>query len=345
MRRWASGWALGIALLSAAWAGPARAADSAEARAAAQVLFDQGKDLIKANKFAEACPKFEESQRLDPRIGTQFRLADCFEHVGRTASAWTNFVDVAAATKAAGQADREQVARDRAAALERKLSRVTVRVDGASVAGLHVTRDGTEIGQALWGTPLPVDPGEHRIEASAPGKITWKSTFSAGTSASTSTVLVPALPDDPAAFKVAEGAHAAPLDGSTDPAKGRGPERDEGGSGTNQRIAGVALGVVAVAGIVVGSVFGAGAKSKLDQSKDHCRTADLCTTEGLDLVSEARTSATLSTIGFAAGGAALVGGLIVFLTAPSGSPRPAAAARFVPLLGPQVAGGILQGSF
>jgi len=345
MRRWATGLASGIALLTALGAGPARAADSAEVRAAAQVLFDQGKTLIKAGKFAEACPKFEESQRLDPRIGTQFNLADCFEHIGRTASAWTNFVDVAATTKAAGQADREQVARDRAAVLERKLSRITLRVEGASTAGLHVTRDGTEISQALWGTPLPIDPGEHKIEASAPGKIAWKSTFSASTSASTSTVTVPALADDPAAFKVPEGAHTAPLVDPTAPGKALVSPHDEGGSGTTQRIAGVALSVVGVAGIVVGSVFGAGAKSKLDQSKDHCRTADLCTTEGLNLVSEARTSATVSTIGFVAGGAALVGGIVVFLTAPSGAPRPAAAARFVPLLGPQFAGGTFQGAF
>jgi hypothetical protein len=345
MRRWASGLALGIALMTATWASPARAADSAEMRAAAQVLFDQGKNLSKAGKFAEACPKFEESQRLDPRIGTQFNLADCFEHIGRTASAWTNFVDVAASTKAAGQADREQVARDRAAVLERKLSRVTLRVEGVGVAGLHVTRDGIEISQALWGTPLPIDPGEHRIEASAPGKIAWKSTFSASTSASTSTVTVPALAEDPAAFKAPERAHTAPLLDPIEPGKARGPDRDEGSSGTSQRIAGVALGVVGAAGIVVGSVFGVSAKSKLADSKPYCRTADLCTAEGLDLVSEARTSATLSTIGFVAGGAALVGGLVVFLTAPSGAPRPAAAARFVPLLGPQVVGGTFQGSF
>lgn len=332
--------ALGIALLATTWAMPALAADSAEVRAAAQVLFDQGKTLTKAGKFAEACSKFEESQRLDPRIGTQFNLADCFEHIGRTASAWTNFVDVASSTKAAGQADREQVARDRAAALERKLSRITLRVEGAATVSLRVIRDGTDIGQPLWGTPLPIDPGEHHIEATAPGKIAWKSTFLVGANASTSTITVPALADDPEAFKAPVGAHTEPLTAPLAPAS----DRPEGSSGTGQRIAGGVLGAVGVAGIVVGSVFGASASSSLDASKAHCRTADLCTAEGLTLVSQARSSATVSTIGFLAGGAALAGGLIVFFTAPSNAPR-APAARFLPLLGPQIAGGTILGSF
>ncbi|MEP7121461.1 MAG: hypothetical protein ABJE95_11145 [Byssovorax sp.] len=335
---------MGIALLGATWVSPARAADSAEARAAAQVLFDQGKDLVKAGKFAEACPKFEESQRLDPRIGTQFNLADCFEHIGRTASAWTNFVDVAASTKAAGQADREQVVRARVAVLERKLSRVTVKVDGASTTGLHVTRDGTEIGQALWGTPVPIDPGEHKIEATAPGKIAWKSTFTVGATSSTSSVSVPALADDPAAFKAPDGDHTAPLVGPVTAPPGPGPDQVPPGSGTGQRVAGGVLGGVGIAGIVVGSIFGTTAKSRLDESRAQCRTATLCTQAGLDLVNQAKSAATVSTIGIVAGGALLVGGLVVFLTAPSGAPKPPSA-RFVPLLGPGVAGGTFMGAF
>jgi tetratricopeptide (TPR) repeat protein len=89
--------------------------------AAARAMFEEGRKLVKAGKYAEACPKFEESLKLDRGVGTQFNLADCWERLGRTASAWALFLDVAAVTKAAGQADRERAARDRAAALEPKL--------------------------------------------------------------------------------------------------------------------------------------------------------------------------------------------------------------------------------
>jgi hypothetical protein len=345
MRRWARGlsWsvALAFALPCALAAPPARADGTADARAAAQVLFDQGKDLAKAGKFAEACPKFEESQKLDPRIGTQFKLADCFEHIGRTASAWTNFVDVASATKAAGQADREQVARDRAATLEKRLSRLTIRVDGAS-ADLRVKRDETDVGQALWGTPVPIDPGDHLISASAPGKKAWQETVKVGSNAASLVVTVPALIEDPTAVV----APPPPLPGPAAPGAPFAPPprvEPEGPSGTGQRIAGgVVMGVGAV-GIALGTVFGLQAKSRFDQSKPLCRTEALCSQPGLDLVSQAKGSATVSTIGFIVGGAALAGGLVVILTAPSGHAR--ASASFSPLVGPQVAGGALSGAF
>src|SRR6185369_5679854 len=99
-------WPLALALLLAhpavAWA------DTPADRAArAQGLYDAAAELIKAGKFAEACPKLEESQRLDPAMGTQFFLAGCYEKTGRPTSAWSLFLEVAAAAKAAGNTVRE----------------------------------------------------------------------------------------------------------------------------------------------------------------------------------------------------------------------------------------------
>ena len=97
------------------------AAQGAANRAAAQALFDQGRNLMKDGKFDEACPKLEESQRLDPAIGTQFNLASCYEKAGKTASAWTLYLEVAAETRKLGQSQREEVARSRAKVLEAQL--------------------------------------------------------------------------------------------------------------------------------------------------------------------------------------------------------------------------------
>src|SRR5258708_17552643 len=94
---------------------------SPDDRATAQALFDQAKQLATSGKYADACPKFEESERLDPGIGTQFQLASCYEHVGRIASAWTLFLDVASAARGMKQPEREKVARERAAALEGRI--------------------------------------------------------------------------------------------------------------------------------------------------------------------------------------------------------------------------------
>src|SRR5262249_24412526 len=55
---------------------------------AADRLFKEAEVLARAGRYAEACPKLEESERLDPGIGTQFNLADCYERTGRVAHAY-----------------------------------------------------------------------------------------------------------------------------------------------------------------------------------------------------------------------------------------------------------------
>src|SRR4029078_12457123 len=76
--------------------------------AAAQALFDQARQLVSEVKCSEACPKFEESQRLDPGSGTLLNLADCYERQGKLATAWTKFLEAASAGETAGKTDREQ---------------------------------------------------------------------------------------------------------------------------------------------------------------------------------------------------------------------------------------------
>lgn len=171
------------------------APSSARADAAtAQVLFDEGKRLMDQKKYEAACPKFEESLKQDEKIGTQFQLANCQELVGKTASSWTNFLEVAGKAKARGEADREQVARERAKALEGKLSRLRIVVTAPEKSpGMTIRRDGNQIGQASWGVAVPVDPGAHVIEAMAPGRSPWKGTIDVANPGSTVTATVPEL--------------------------------------------------------------------------------------------------------------------------------------------------------
>jgi tetratricopeptide (TPR) repeat protein len=139
-------------------------AASAQDSAVAQSLYDQARTLAAAGNWADACGKFEESQRLDPTPVTEYHLADCYEHAGRTASAWTTFLDLATTARAAKRADREKAATDRATALEPKLTRLVVDVPpGAQVPDLVVRRDGEAVGRGQWGTPVPVDPGKHLL--------------------------------------------------------------------------------------------------------------------------------------------------------------------------------------
>ena len=146
--------------------------------AEAEALFREGKRLLELQDFAHACPKLAESYRLDPATGALLALAVCHEEEGRTATAWAEYGDVAARSKTEGRSDREHAAREKIAALGAKLSTLTISVspDVAALQGLHVKRDGVEVGPAIWGVPIPVDPGAHVVDALAFSRKSWRAT-------------------------------------------------------------------------------------------------------------------------------------------------------------------------
>jgi hypothetical protein len=151
-----------------------------------------------AKKFGEACEKFAESERLDPSVGTELNLGLCYESQGRIAAAWAAYRAASARARRDGRRDREQAARDRAAALEPKLSRVSMALaPGADLPGIEVRLDGTVLGRATWDIAAPIDPGSHGIEVRAPGYRTWTSKFDVD-APTTRTITIPPLSADPA---------------------------------------------------------------------------------------------------------------------------------------------------
>ncbi len=306
-------------------------------QAIAQSLYDEGRNLMTEKKFPQACPKLEESQRLDPAPATQFHLADCYERIGRTASAWAAFLDVASSSKLAGRSDREKIARDRADALAPKLTRLVLNVSpGAPGTGLLVKRNGMIVRDGQWGTALPVDPGPQAIEASAPGKVTWQKQVDASGDGKTVSVDVPPLVDAPVA--VAEAA-PAPVSAPT-PVAVPSEEPSSGKPGHTQRIVAVSVGAVGVVGLALGSVFGAGALGKKSDSNaaGHC-TGNVCDAQGVALRQDAVSAGDRSTVAFIVGGVAVAGGAVLWFTAPSGRTEVA------PAVGGGTYGAVLRGRF
>lgn len=273
---------------------PAVAQDASN-KAAAEALFRDGRTLYDQGKYPAACAKFAESQRLDPAPGTLLNLAGCYEKNGQTASAWATFKEAMAASHVKGRTDWEDLARARAAALEPTLSRLTIAV-ASKADGLTVTRDGSNVGSAEWGTPIPVDPGTHAVDAQAPHRKPFHQSIDVPSGGASATVTVVEL--DPAD----EGAGTP------------GPEASSNGS--TQRTIGIIVGALGIVGVGVGTAFGLAAMSKEnDATQHHCDATNHCDPQGVQLGKDAQSAATASTIAFAVGGVALAGGALLYFTA------------------------------
>ena len=317
---------------------PARAGDAA----AGEALFREGRALMNAGDFAAACPKLAESYSQDPATGTLLALAVCQEKAGQTASAWATYAQVATRAKKEGQTEREQAARERLSALQPTLSRLTISVDSATSAlqGLEVKRDGKPIGPGAWGTAMPLDPGEHVVEATAPGKRAWQTKVTVAAEADAQTVQVPALEDEPAAT-----AGAAAVDGGASTSTVAGPA--PGSEGTPLRTIGLIVGGAGLVSLGVGGFFGLQAQSLNEDSKadGHCDAQNQCDATGGEKREDAKSAATVSTIAFVAGGVLTATGVTLFLV---GGPKKQEAAAHVvatPAVGRNEAGMIIRGRF
>ena len=281
-------------------ASPGRAQAPSSNEAAAEALFNEGRALVASGRVEEGCKKLEASQALDPGTGTLIHLADCHEKAGRTATAWARCRETAARAARDGRPELETVAKTRAGELEPKLARL--RVDAP--AGVVVRRGDVEIPSAALGSALPIDPGEYTITASAPGKRPW-STRARVAPAESSSVVVPALEPESTASEPPTG-HAA----------------DASEPGSARRVLGFTLGGLGVAGLGAGAVAGLMAIGANDRSKEVCPADGVCADERARRDNaDARTAATVSTIGFAAGGVLLATGVALVLSAPSGPTR------------------------
>ena len=291
----------------------ARAGDDATA----QSLFEEGKRLLARDQVEEACARFEESERLDPSIGTLFQYASCEERLGRTATAWRAYLDVASQARAAGASARAEAARVRADALKPKLSRLTVEPGpDAPMGGFAVTRDGAPIDRALWGVSVPVDPGVHAIEATAPEHGRWTARVDVAPGTAT-VVTVPLLASVPTPPPVAP----APPDASR--IETTAAEVQLAHRGDTQRAVGLVLGAAGVAAGGVGAYFGAVALHKRSESNTFCGQTG-CDASGQALREDYVSDGSTAAVALAVGGGLIVAGIVTYVTAPSEVPTPSA---------------------
>jgi serine/threonine-protein kinase len=277
----------------------AHAEPSAEDKALATMFFQEGRTLMAEGRVADACPKLEESQRLDPGGGTLLNLALCHELEGRLARSWSEFKEAAIAARRDGRRDRESEATSHVGSLEPRLSRLTIAVPARTqVEGLVIERDGHEVGPGAWSTAIPIDGGSHVVRASALGRDPFTATIVIGNEADNQTVEIPVLATPVvvvASPRVSSpslpAAGAAPTAPTFTPARLR-----QAGIGT----AGVGVVLLGTAGYAL-----AAALSAKNASNSNC-FADGCNDAGLQSRRDAVSRGNLATL-LGVSGAVLVG--------------------------------------
>jgi tetratricopeptide (TPR) repeat protein len=320
----------------------ASAAQAQTTSAAATVQFDKGRTLFKAGKYAEACAAFEHSQKLDPASGTLYNLAGCYVKLGKLASAWVAYRELAQRdTNTARRADAGRKARE----LEPRLPRLLIKTT-ASPPDLAVTMNGQDV-TALIGVENPVDLGSYRITAKAPKYKDHETSVEVVAEARTVTVTLelerapvvappPAVVTDDAPVTRPASTDDAPSDDAPSP-----PPR------SRRRTYAVIAGGSGLALVATGMVFGSLARSKWSDVKALCGDDLVCEIdqgdEGRRLSDAAHRNASIAT-GLAIGGAVAIGvGAYLWLSAPSPGDR--TALRVVPTAGAASVGLTLQGGF
>lgn len=311
----------------------------------AEALFSQARKLMADGNYSEACAKFEQSQRLDPGIGTLLYLADCYEKTKRYASAWATFKEGASGARASGQTERANAGEKRASTLEPRLSKLTVNMakENSAIADVSVLRDTTAVPKEVWGVAVPVDGGSYLIKVRAPGYVEWQNKVSVENEKDSAKVDVPPLVKDesaPVEPPPIPPTATAPRVTPPPPTEDKPPSSD----GSTQRTIGVVVGGVGVVGIGIGALFGFRAISKNSDAKEVCDGAACGDQKGVDLTDDAKSAATISNIAFGAGFACLAGGIILYVTAPSGKEKANARRRLhVSPLAARRAGGLSFG--
>ena len=199
------------------------------------------------------------------------------------------------------------------------------------LSDVRVTMDDQTLAKKLDGTAIAIDPGPHHFvfEAAGRQKEERSLVIREGEKDRHERVILVATPVAAPPPQVPESAPAAAVEPP--------PARD----GTAQRAAGLVVGGIGAAGVVVGGVFGILAKATYDNAlKNECNGhANACMQPGITDGKTAHAQATVSTVAFIAGGTLVAGGAILFFSAPRG------AVTVSPTVGIGSAGVGVHGSF
>jgi hypothetical protein len=266
---------------------------------AAKDAYDAAKLLEMNGDFGGALVKFRDSYELskDPRL--LWNMAACeknLRHYYRAKVLMTRYLrDVGTLATP----ERRRSGEEFLVALRPLVSSIEFHVNAA---GASVMVDGEVVGTTPLREPVGMDLGSHRLQVQKEGYRLYQQVvdLSGGTSQVVEVSLVPVA-------KAAKEPEVVPQPPAT--------------GGRTMKTIGLVGAATGVVGIGIGTVFGLRAMSKLSDSKQFC-SGDTCDAQGVSLRDESRSAGTIATVSMIAGGLLTVGGVVLWLTAPSGSEVP-----------------------
>ena len=286
-------------LLAALSMGSVASAASAADRTVARELATKGQEAKKQGNLPEAVTHLTESVRLDPTLPTLIELAETEEQLGKLVEAAQHW---AAARDLAKQTEKPQSrarAEKQLAAIEGRLPHLTLQL-AADAAGAQVVRDGAPVDAASLGTPQRMSPGDHTVVVKLQGHddASYSVKLAEGDNQTLALAAGPktaaAAPTPPPPPPPPKQQAQVSLDSSS------------GSSGSGQRVVGLILAGVGLAGAGVGTflwIDGARNANSLGPSADRNKL--------------------FGKIGVGAGGVLVVTGVVLFIAAPSGDAQTA----------------------
>lgn len=319
--RRSAGVALALAVGIWTTAASAQEEPSAADISAARALGQEGVKLAESGNCAEALDKLARAEKIFHAPTTLARLGECQVQLGKVVEGTENLNRVVREQLAPNAPQAFVAAQERAKKLlpeaKAKIAKLKIAVAAPGDAELTVKVDGEPVPLANLNTNRPMDPGEHLVEASAPGYLPASAKVRLAEGGVDSVALT--LEPDPNAPKRTAQAPAVappPQEPQTPaPADTAPPAEDQ--PSKSKVPAFIALGVGAV-GLGVGTVFGLSAISKKDDLDASCQNK-VCPGNQQDTIDSAKTAGTISTVGFAVGAVGLGVGAYLLLTSGSGS--------------------------
>jgi hypothetical protein len=288
-----------------------------ETKQDAGALFERGVDDMMAGRFETGCPALARSYELDPVAGALFALAECEAKWGKFATALKHYKQYLGKylkmdhERRQRHGKRQKLAKAQIEALETQVPTLVVELPRGAPEGTTMSLDGSPVSVTELGSPLPVDPGEHRVVAALPNGETLEQRIVVDVAQQKRTSLE---------LKQSEPAGPPPVELPADEASGVAP----------MRIAAYAAGGVGVAGLIVGGITGGLMLGEGSTVDDNCVGAQ-CNSEGFEASQNVNVKAlgTVSTIGFVVGLAGVGAGVTLFVLSMDDGEEPQEAARLV----------------